>query len=277
MAAYVPNYGGNWQTGAGGGTPITEAALDNLETQYACAAADLIAKATLDAHSIIMAVLDNTPVVLAVAASRIVGRAAAGNIDDLTPAQVMAILSGQAGADFAMNTHKITGVVDPGANQDAATKKYVDDNDVDATHEFTVPALGPYNTGTESNLPAGYRSIRLNLANMYCHFPFKIPHDFTNLTSAVIVYVNVPGGGSGTVDWTADTAFAATGEAYNTHTDQATANALSTEGAQLMKELDISAAFTGIAADDHFNCRLQLDAVADSGEIYVLYLVFKYS
>jgi len=32
---YVPNYGGNWQTGAGGGTPITEAALDNLETQFA--------------------------------------------------------------------------------------------------------------------------------------------------------------------------------------------------------------------------------------------------
>ncbi len=31
---YAPNYGGNWQTGAGGGTPITEAALDNLETQF---------------------------------------------------------------------------------------------------------------------------------------------------------------------------------------------------------------------------------------------------
>ena len=32
---YVPNYGGNWQTGAPGATPITEAALDNLETQFA--------------------------------------------------------------------------------------------------------------------------------------------------------------------------------------------------------------------------------------------------
>lgn len=27
-----------------------------------------------------------------------------------------------------MNTHKIVGVVDPTANQEAATKKYVDDN-----------------------------------------------------------------------------------------------------------------------------------------------------
>ena len=44
-----------------------------------------------------------------------------------TPAEVMAILSGQAAATFSMNTHKITGVVDPTAAQEAATKKYVDD------------------------------------------------------------------------------------------------------------------------------------------------------
>ena len=74
---------------------------------------------------------------LNIAASRIVGKGSAGNLAALTGAQVMAVLSGQAAADFAMNTHKITGVVDPAAAQDAATKKYVDDN---------LPA-GPYTQG----------------------------------------------------------------------------------------------------------------------------------
>ena len=43
-----------------------------------------------------------------------------------TPANIMTDLSGQAGADFAMNTNKITGVTDPSSAQDVATKNYVD-------------------------------------------------------------------------------------------------------------------------------------------------------
>ncbi len=51
-----------------------------------------------------------------------------GTLAEKTPAEVLAILSGQAAADFSMNTHKITSIVDPVDDQDAATKKYVDDN-----------------------------------------------------------------------------------------------------------------------------------------------------
>ena len=76
----------------------------------ALVAADLslaVLKTLFDANTFLYATDDNVPAVK-------------------TRAEVMALLSGQAGADFAMNTHKITGVVDPGAAQDAATKAYVD-------------------------------------------------------------------------------------------------------------------------------------------------------
>ena len=79
-----------------------------------------------DANSMLIATSDNTPVATAIAASRIVGRKAAGNIGALTGAEIMAILSGQAGADFAMNSHKITGGADPTEAQDFGTKAYID-------------------------------------------------------------------------------------------------------------------------------------------------------
>ncbi len=42
--------------------------------------------------------------------------------------------------EITVGTHKITNVVDPGANQDAATKKYVDD-------QITAGALSTYDSG----------------------------------------------------------------------------------------------------------------------------------
>ena len=78
------------------------------------------------ANSILAADAADTPASLAIAEQRVLGRITAGNIVGLTGAQLWTILTGQAGADLAMNTHKITGVTDPTAAQDAATKAYVD-------------------------------------------------------------------------------------------------------------------------------------------------------
>lgn len=54
-------------------------------------------KATLDANTILYATVDDTPAALAVAASRIVGRKASGDIGALTAAELWAILAGGAG------------------------------------------------------------------------------------------------------------------------------------------------------------------------------------
>jgi hypothetical protein len=50
----------------------------------------------------------------------------ANGLEGRSYSEVMGDLSAQAGADFSMNTHKITSVTDPSSAQDAATKAYVD-------------------------------------------------------------------------------------------------------------------------------------------------------
>jgi len=120
---------------------------------------DVILKTLLDAQSVLISVLDNDPAALVVAEQEIVGRLTGGNVDGiaigiadnnivqidgdpgageyaeftanglaaLTGTELLADLTGDAGADFSWNNNKLTSVKDPTENQDAATKKYVDD------------------------------------------------------------------------------------------------------------------------------------------------------
>jgi len=72
---------------------------------------DVVTKALFDADTFLYATNDDTPVAT-------------------SPANVMAALSGHNAAEFLFGTQKIGGVVDPTTNQQVATKKYVDDNNV---------------------------------------------------------------------------------------------------------------------------------------------------
>lgn len=89
---------------SGSGPQVDHGALgglaDNDHLQY-------VLKSLYDAHSILIAVSDDTPEVLVVPASRIVGRKATGNIGALTGAEILAILSAQAGAAFDWNNKNL--------------------------------------------------------------------------------------------------------------------------------------------------------------------------
>ena len=72
-------------------------------------AAGAVMESDYNATSFLYAITNNTP-------------------QNKTPAEVMDILSGQSSADFSMGTNKITALVDPTNDQDAATKNYIDES-----------------------------------------------------------------------------------------------------------------------------------------------------
>jgi len=101
--------------------------------------AELVPKSLYDANTILAATSDDTLVALTVGASRIVGRKASGDIAALTGAEVLAIGSGQAAADFAWNSHKLTGVTAGAATGEVATYEQL---------AAKAPLLGrPYTAG----------------------------------------------------------------------------------------------------------------------------------
>ena len=96
------------------------------------ASTDYVAKATFDAHSLLIAVSDDTPIKLDVAASRIVGRAAAGNIVALAKADVLTIINVTDGAD-------VTGSNPPQAHE--ASHASGGSDDIDAALNPAAVAL----------------------------------------------------------------------------------------------------------------------------------------
>jgi len=83
---------------------------------------DVLAEQTIGIADNNLVEVDGTPLDTEVAVWTAAG------LNGLSKAETMALLSGGATASFAMNSQLITGVLDPVSDQDAATKKWVDDN-----------------------------------------------------------------------------------------------------------------------------------------------------
>lgn len=126
---------------------------------------------------------------------------------------------------------------------------------VTATKEKDIPVCLDLTTGAAA--ASGEKpSVELSAATHYCRFRWKMPHDFTTLTKAVIVFYPI---GTGTIDITVAAAWGKTGEANNVHTDSATQDGLAVV-TTVLQEVDIGAALTGVEADDHIGVKLTYDA-----------------
>jgi hypothetical protein len=100
---------------------------------------DVILKTLADANSILYAVTDNTPAALAMGASTIAARLAAGNVVAATPAEIRTLLNV---ADGATANAKATGAeVDTGTDD----TKFVTAKAINDSHN--VPDVAPGNSG----------------------------------------------------------------------------------------------------------------------------------
>lgn len=229
---------------------------------------------------------------LAVAASRILGRESSGGLAALTAAEVKTLL-GVAAASGIASLNSSTKVVEQpasitdfleasptnGLTTKAPNSNWAFDHDADATahqtktKEFFVPvSLNSAMTGTHA-IYGNCAGVRLNAATELCYIEsFRVPADFATLTAAEIIVIPV---GTGNVDWTVDTAFAAVGEARNTHTDQVTENTYAVVDTKLTA-FDVTAAFTNLGAGDNVGTKVTLDS-APGDYFDVLFLRFKYA
>jgi hypothetical protein len=110
--------------------------------------------------------------------------------------------------------------------------------------------------------------------NDMCFFAFKVPADYTTLTSVKISMIPA---GTGTFDYTVTTDFGAAGEAYNANSDSLTADGIVSTNSQIL-ELDVSASYTGIAANDLIGTAFTLDALgASTTQLRIIGMDVKYT
>lgn len=140
-----------------------------------------------------------------------------------------------------------------------------------ATKEVFLPISALVMTG-DPNYHGKYPVVRLQTAAEVCYFTFKVPHDFIALTSCEIVGIAET---TGTIDWTVETEFAASGEASTTHSDTDTANGVGVTDTHITK-ISIATALSNLAAHDFVGGKFTLDSTPGSF-LHVLGILLKYS
>ena len=166
--------------------------------------------------------------------------------------------------DLNMNSKKIFNLLDPTADQHAATKFYVD------RHPKTLWV--PVTWGALMTHYGYYPVARLADLLDEAGTSFHVPDDFHSITKAVLVVI--PRATQAAADWDIHSHYAAAGEAYNTHFGHDLSTAYNVTDGQIF-EVDISTILTSLAAGDYVGVDIELGDAAH--DVDVLGVMFKYT
>lgn len=132
-----------------------------------------------------------------------------------------------------MATHKILDLPQPTLNQEAATKKYVDDvplpehgadKHTNVTRELFIPACqGFARAGTPDYDQYAYYSLVVGAANLDepdVYFTIKVPDDFVSFLSVKAVWLSLTDVAGKVMYWHLSAGYAASGEENDTHVDE---------------------------------------------------------
>ncbi len=135
---------------------------------------------------------------------------------------------------------------------------------------FVIPAYG---LNADYGAHANHSGRVCNLAGDAVYFEFRLPNDFSTLTSAKIAFIPQT---TGTFDWTVTTSWGANGEDEQAHTDSATADGQAATD-DVILELDVSAALTGLAANDIVGMIFTSDVFTTTVALHCLGIDIKYT
>lgn len=189
-------------------------------------------------------------------------------IDDPTPTQLLRARGDVLirGVDGVKRLAKGTSgrVLQMGANEPAWSG-----TGVAATLEFFVPVTST--TGGTMTAKGDFPACSLDNGHK-AHIAFKVPHDFSSITSAEIIVI--PGSTKADANWDIYSDYGAVGQVYTTHSetrDDATYNITANQ----IIAIDIEPILQSLAADDYVGINLTVSEVAATA--YVLGIRFKYA
>lgn len=156
--------------------------------------AGYVAKADYDANTILAATTDNTPVALPVAASRVLGRKATGDIDDMTLAEVVALGGTPDGTKFLRDDGTLA--VPPGTPIGRTILDQASNSDLTTTSTTLVAVIGTSALDVTFTVPASGAVTVVLTAGHYGSEPYwSLTDAGVAVTRTTGIRVGTPGGG----------------------------------------------------------------------------------